>query len=222
MKLTHNGMLDTLGKALLIIAYSALFIRGVYLFSQNVAASNDLKGAIFVAAAGLPTLVFVGMFIVLTTIRLPPVKDSAGWSSRLVAIAGTFVTLFAIILPYQRPPILFYFAAVFFGSLGFGLAVYCLTWLGRSLSIDAQARRLVTGGPYSIIRHPLYVCECIGLASIPLGNPTFFAIALYVLFLGLQFWRAKNEERILASAFPEYAEYAATVPMLLPRFNRKS
>jgi protein-S-isoprenylcysteine O-methyltransferase Ste14 len=213
-------MLDTLGKALLIIVYSALLVRGAYLFSQSVVASNDLKTAVFVAAAGLPILVFFGMFAVLTTIRLPPVKDSAGWSSRIVAIAGTFVTGLAIILPRQQPPILFYLAAVFLGSLGFCLAVYCLTWLGRSLSIDAQARRLVTGGPYSIVRHPLYVCECIGLASIPLSNPTLSAVALYVLFLVLQFWRAKNEERILASAFPDYAEYSASVPMLWPRFHR--
>jgi protein-S-isoprenylcysteine O-methyltransferase Ste14 len=213
-------MLDTLGKGLLIIVYSAFFIRSIYLLSQSVSASNDLKGAIFVAAAGLPTLVFVGMFAVLTMIRLPPVKDSAGWPSRFVAIAGTFVTGLAIVLPRQQAPILLYLAALFFGTLGFGLAVYCLAWLGRSLSIDAQARRLVTGGPYSIIRHPLYVCESIGLASIPLANPTLLAVALYILFLGLQLWRAKNEERILASAFPEYAKYSASVPMLLPRFNR--
>jgi protein-S-isoprenylcysteine O-methyltransferase Ste14 len=213
-------VLDTLGRVSLVIIYAAFFIRGVYLTSQSVAGANDLKAAIFIAAATVPSLAFMGMFAALTVIRLTPVKDSAGWSSRLVAIAGTFVTGLAIILPRQQPPIPLYVAALFLGTLGFGLAAYCLAWLGRSLSIDAQARRLVTRGPYSLVRHPLYVCECIGLASIPLGNPTFFTIALYVLFLGLQFWRAKNEERILASAFPEYAQYAATVPMLWPRFNR--
>jgi protein-S-isoprenylcysteine O-methyltransferase Ste14 len=213
-------MLDKLGKVSLVVVYSAFFIRGVYLLVQSVAGANDLRTAILVASAGLPSLAFLGMFAALTIIRLPPVKDSVGWSTRLVAIAGTFVTGLAIILPREQPPILLYLAAVFSGTLGFGLAAYCLAWLGRSLSIDAQARRLVTGGPYAIVRHPLYLFEAIGLASIPLSNPKFFAIALYVMFLALQFWRAKNEERILSSAFPAYANYAASVPMLLPRFRR--
>jgi protein-S-isoprenylcysteine O-methyltransferase Ste14 len=214
-------MLDTLGKVSLILVHSAFFIRGAYLLAQSVAGANDLRAAILIAAFGLPALAFLGLFTALTVVRLPPVKDSVGWSTRLVAIAGTFITGLAVILPREQPPMLFYFAAVFFGALGFGLAAYCLAWLGRSVSIDAQARRLVTGGPYATVRHPLYLCEAIGLASIPLGNPTFLAIGLYVLFLALQFWRAKNEERILSSAFPDYAKYAATVPMLLPRFTRR-
>jgi protein-S-isoprenylcysteine O-methyltransferase Ste14 len=214
-------MLDTLGKVSLVAVYSTFFIRGVYLLVQSVAGAKNLMAAILVAAAGLPSLAFLGMFATLTVVRLPPVKDSAGWSTRLVAIAGTFITGLAVILPREEPPVLLYLAAVFSGTLGFGLAAYCLAWLGRSLSIDAQARRLVTGGPYSLVRHPLYLCESIGLASIPLSNPTFPAIALYVLFLGLQFWRATNEERILASAFPEYAKYTDSVPMLLPRFKRR-
>ena len=214
-------MLDTLGKVSLILVHSAFFIRGAYLLAQSVAGANDLRAAILIAASGLPALAFLGLFTALTVVRLPPVKDSVGWSTRLVAIAGTFITGLAVILPREQPPVSLYFAAVFLGSMGFGLAAYCLAWLGRSVSIDAQARRLVTGGPYATVRHPLYLCEAIGLASIPLSNPTFLAIGLYVLFLALQFRRAKNEERILSSAFPDYAKYAANVPMLLPRFTRR-
>ena len=38
----------------------------------------------------------------------------------------------------------------------FVLGVYGLLYLRRSLSIIPEARRLVTGGPYRFIRHPLY------------------------------------------------------------------
>jgi protein-S-isoprenylcysteine O-methyltransferase Ste14 len=40
--------------------------------------------------------------------------------------------------------------------VGHLLAVYALAWLGRSFSIMAEARRLVTDGPYAVVRHPLY------------------------------------------------------------------
>jgi len=218
-------MLDLLGRIFLVIYFLTFFAYGTYSMAVQIASIGQLKITPFVVAARLPTLLFVGLSAVLTIIRLPPVKDSIGWSSRAVAVAGTFIISLAVVLPRQQPPILLHLAAAFLGTLGIGLSIYCLAWLGRSFSIDAQARRLVTRGPYSIVRHPLYLCECIGLASVPLDNPTVGAVALYLCFVGLQFWRAKYEEKILSAAFEGYTQYMAVVPMLVPRslsFRRRS
>ena len=46
------------------------------------------------------------------------------------------------------------------------LALIILTRLGRSFSINAEARRLVTEGPYAVIRHPLYLAEQIALIGV--------------------------------------------------------
>ena len=43
------------------------------------------------------------------------------------------------------------------------------------------------------------------------------AVALGLIQAFLQFRRMQNEEAVLCSAFPEYATYAARVPMIIPR-----
>ena len=49
-------------------------------------------------------------------------------------------------------------------------AVSCLSWLGRSYSITASARKLVTSGPDSILRHPLYACEILLMTGLMIVN----------------------------------------------------
>ena len=41
------------------------------------------------------------------------------------------------------------------------LAVWGLLYLRKSFSIIPEARRVVSGGPYRFIRHPLYAAEII-------------------------------------------------------------
>jgi protein-S-isoprenylcysteine O-methyltransferase Ste14 len=44
------------------------------------------------------------------------------------------------------------------------------------------------------------------------------AIAIVGLHWAVQLKRVEYEERILNATFPQYAEYAATVPRLIPRW----
>jgi len=46
------------------------------------------------------------------------------------------------------------------------LGALTLSFLGRSFSVMPEARRLVTTGPYSIVRHPLYLFELLGVVGI--------------------------------------------------------
>jgi protein-S-isoprenylcysteine O-methyltransferase Ste14 len=45
-------------------------------------------------------------------------------------------------------------------------ALYVVIELGRSFSVMPEARRLVTNGPYSVIRHPVYLGEAVALAGV--------------------------------------------------------
>jgi len=96
-------------------------------------------------------------------------------------------------------------------------SIFAMSWLGRSYSIMATARNLVTAGPYRIVRHPLYAAECLALVGIVITCFSPFALAIGLMTLGLWWRRAINEERILTQAFPEYAEYARQVPRFVPR-----
>ena len=51
---------------------------------------------------------------------------------------------------------------------GNALAVLVLVQLGRSFSVMAEARRLVTSGVYRWVRHPLYLAEELAVIGIVL------------------------------------------------------
>jgi protein-S-isoprenylcysteine O-methyltransferase Ste14 len=91
-----------------------------------------------------------------------------------------------------------------------------LRWLGKSFSILAEARQLVTEGPYRIVRHPLYICEGIAVVGVMLQVISPWATLIAIVAAMLQYRRMINEEAILNSAFPEYRAYAARTPLVIP------
>ncbi|MBV9100219.1 MAG: isoprenylcysteine carboxylmethyltransferase family protein [Candidatus Dormibacteraeota bacterium] len=99
---------------------------------------------------------------------------------------------------------------------GFILAIWGLLYLRRSLSIIPEARRMVTEGPYRVIRHPLYAAEILVASAILLSEPTLWAALAFVPFIGVQLLRASFEERLLTRAFPGYADYARYTWRIIP------
>jgi protein-S-isoprenylcysteine O-methyltransferase Ste14 len=100
--------------------------------------------------------------------------------------------------------------------IGLLLSIWVLSWLGRSFSITAQARRLTTGGPYAIVRHPLYLCEEIAVIGVMLMCFSTVAVLIVAVQWLFQLRRMSNEERVLRAAFPEYVAYAARTPKVIP------
>jgi protein-S-isoprenylcysteine O-methyltransferase Ste14 len=98
----------------------------------------------------------------------------------------------------------------------FVLGVYGLLYLRRNLSIIPEARRVVTGGPYRFIRHPLYAAEILAAVALVLARPALWATLTLIPFIGVQMLRARFEEGLLARVFPEYRIYAARTRRLIP------
>jgi protein-S-isoprenylcysteine O-methyltransferase Ste14 len=92
--------------------------------------------------------------------------------------------------------------------------VLAVASLGRQMTVVPEARRLVTRGPYSVSRHPLYVIYITWhVLQIPLAQ-TAVVTAVAVLMIALLIVRGRYEENLLASVFPEYAEYRERVGWL--------
>lgn len=169
-------------------------------------------------ASLLANAVFLFTLLTLTMLRSKPVRSSATANARLMAVLGTALPLMLSVLPMPGlPPLVTVMSIVTIG-VGCGLAIYTAFWLGRSFSIAPQARQLVVGGAYAIVRHPLYLCEEIAVIGAMLGRFSPMAVAIVAIHWAFQLRRIDYEEQILRETFPEYAQYAATVPRLIPRW----
>lgn len=104
---------------------------------------------------------------------------------------------------------------------GFSLIMACV--LGRLWAIlyigQSKNRRVVTDGPYSITRNPLYFFSTLGALGFGLMflKLTLAGLLGAVVFLVL-YLTARRERAFLAAEFgADYATYAARVPMFLPK-----
>ncbi len=75
---------------------------------------------------------------------------------------------------------------------------------------------LVTRGPYSLVRHPIYSGILMMLAGTAIGlTPTWWLIAIAALVYFIS--SARTEERYMAERFPHaYPAYRARTKMLIP------
>jgi protein-S-isoprenylcysteine O-methyltransferase Ste14 len=92
--------------------------------------------------------------------------------------------------------------------------------LGKCFGILPEARGLVTRGPYRIVRHPVYLGEFGTFVGLLIAAPTAWNFAAIVAFCAGQAVRMRLEEEALTREFPEYADYAARTPAVVPGLRR--
>jgi protein-S-isoprenylcysteine O-methyltransferase Ste14 len=92
--------------------------------------------------------------------------------------------------------------------------------LGKCFGMLPEARGLVTRGPYAIVRHPIYVGEFGTFAGFLIAAPTAWNLLAILTFCAAQATRMRLEEQALTREFPEYTEYAARTPLVVPRVRR--
>jgi protein-S-isoprenylcysteine O-methyltransferase Ste14 len=108
-------------------------------------------------------------------------------------------------------------------SVAFCLAA-ALT-LGKQWALAARLvehHELITSGPYSVVRNPIYLAMFGMLIATGLAVSRWEAIlAGTVVFLVGNEIRIRSEERLLRGAFgPQFEEYARRVPSFFPRLLR--
>jgi protein-S-isoprenylcysteine O-methyltransferase Ste14 len=100
--------------------------------------------------------------------------------------------------------------------VGLSLMIWSLSYLGTNISVVPQARAVVTTGPYSYVRHPLYAAELVNVVGICLSLEGALPWLLLGAWVLLQVIRARNEEALLRKTLSGYAAYQRTTPMLIP------
>lgn len=213
-------LIDLIIRTVLAIFFA--FSAGIYYRNALVQLHATDMTQISVASVSQGLSIFAGalytmMIACLYVLRHRPINKFAGWWPSLAAVLGGFL-MFGLVWfkPNMELPIHWRITGcclIFAGNI---LAFYILTHLGRSFSILPESRKLVTSGPYKIVRHPLYVAEAISA----LGQMILFfsagAVGLVILQTLLQLVRIHYEERVLTKNLPEYKAYSKRTARLIP------
>jgi protein-S-isoprenylcysteine O-methyltransferase Ste14 len=207
---------DRLGKLAMLLIFGYLGIQQAVSFWVTFMILDKLPLWPLVVLSQACGLLFMALVLYFTATRLPPREHAAGAMPRLVAIAGTFAMMLLIVLPPEPIAQPQRIASTLFIIFGTALSAWCLRDLGRSFSIMATARELRTQGSYAVVRHPLYGAEVVATFGFVLAHGSLQAFAVGLLWILLQIRRAQYEESVLCQTFPEYADYARRVPMLIP------
>lgn len=144
-------------------------------------------------------------------------------SHRILISRGFGVVFFAVVLiteSFHEGSIV---SAILFLS---GLVLIGIATVGRlwcSLYISGyKDSQLITTGPYSVCRNPLYVFSILGFAGIGFTTETFtLGLAPSLVFLMAYAPVVNREEQLLRLRFgPDFERYCARTPRFTPNFAR--
>ena len=130
--------------------------------------------------------------ILLATFLLPGFDKRFGWSSVPVwlVIASDVVILLSYLL--------------------FALTLRENEYASRTVEVEQQ-QRVIKTGPYSFVRHPLYLASALIFGSSPLALGSYWALIPTSFYPALLVARIVNEEKVLLRELDGYAGYCKAV-----------
>jgi protein-S-isoprenylcysteine O-methyltransferase Ste14 len=182
--------------------------------SVNMAAIDSVH-AIHLAMR-LSTIAFLLLLAVAVLLRTRPSAKAGGLEPRISALAGTFLMYGMVLFPRHDLSLSTEVISTLLITVGSAGAIVALSQLGRSFSVMAETRQLVTSGPYSFVRHPLYAAEELAMLGLFMQFASIWTVLLLVVQFGFQLRRMHNEELVLIASFPEYDTYRQSTARLIP------
>jgi protein-S-isoprenylcysteine O-methyltransferase Ste14 len=108
-------------------------------------------------------------------------------------------------------------AGIMFGDalfvLGFGFIgrVYREnTYTSATIEV-VQDQKVISTGPYAVVRHPMYASALLYLIGTPLALGSYWGLLALVFMLPFLMWRLVDEEQVLARELPGYTDYRTHV-----------
>jgi protein-S-isoprenylcysteine O-methyltransferase Ste14 len=109
------------------------------------------------------------------------------------------------------------FGGVVFGDVLVAIGFYFIFLVYRentftSATIEvAENQRVISTGPYAIVRHPMYASASLYLLGTPLALGSYWAFIAIAAMIPFLIWRLLDEERFLAKNLSGYDEYRRQV-----------
>src|ERR1700716_4011575 len=196
--------------------FSLFLARQLLLVGDGLQHIRKPTDALFVLQQSL-ALAYFTLLVVLYATRVPQKGSDHRAAVVFIAFSGTFSVLVAGFLPGSTHRENLVLVADLIATAGLAYSVWGLAYLRRSFSIIPEARRLVTGGPYSLSRHPVYLGEILTAVGVNLATAGWPGALAVVYFIVCELLRIRWEEGVLARAFPDdYPAYAKRVSRYFP------
>jgi protein-S-isoprenylcysteine O-methyltransferase Ste14 len=108
-----------------------------------------------------------------------------------------------------------FLVGVVLAVVGFCGRLWCHSYIAGQ-----KKKVLVTDGPYSLCRHPLYFFSFVGGIGLGLCTETLSAALLFALAFAAYYPKIiRGEETFLSDNFARYEEYRKRVPLFFPRWS---
>ena len=82
----------------------------------------------------------------------------------------------------------------------------------------AENQKVISSGPYAIVRHPMYAGGLLLFIGTPLALGSYWGLLAFAATLPALIWRLLDEEKVLSRNLPGYVEYKASVQYRLIPF----
>jgi protein-S-isoprenylcysteine O-methyltransferase Ste14 len=138
------------------------------------------------------------------------------------SLPSNIAVVVAYVCPYAQVICLYWWpgkvawpeAGLVLVTLAAVLSIVCLVTLGKRFGVRPALRGLVTGGPYRLVRHPLYLSYVIAAIGFNLQVWNLATLLLVLLGWSAMVCRIISEERVLARD-ASWRSYVALVPYRL-------
>ena len=181
----------------------------------------------FSTALAAVCVVWVGFevgFSILSRARGGAAKRDAG--SQWLLYGATFGGAFAGVYLAMRGvgmlplPMWLRWAGIALIVAGLAFRLWAIVTLRRFFTVDVavhQDHKVVTTGPYAIVRHPGYAGGLLSFIGFALALSSWVSALVMLLLIGAAYaYRIHVEEAALMRDLPGYAEYAQRVYRLIP------
>lgn len=209
--------LDALKRKLLLAWFGAFVFLGLMLF--GLAGTIDYWQAwAYTAVIFIPAFFVVVYFLkrdpefLERRMRLKEKEARQG----LIIKAASLVFLIAFTIPgldrrfgWSELPVEMVIAADILVFLGYALIFLVFrenSYAGRTVQVE-KGQKVVSSGPYSVVRHPMYLGALVLYLATPVALGSYVALPAFFLLIPVLIFRILNEEEVLRRDLPGYKEY---------------
>ena len=135
----------------------------------------------------------LGSVVTPLVLMVPGLDRRFVWSARSIGVVPSWLILTAMVITLVS-----YLASMWVMDVN--------RFAGRTIEVEAE-QRVVSGGPYAVVRHPLYTAALVMMLFTPLALGSYVGLPFGALFIPVLVVRLLNEEEVLQRELPGYAEY---------------